>query len=254
MKTEPIFVDSIRMGDGRRQVDPAAVDCLAESMDKLGLLQPISVYSPDDHTVILVTGAHRVAAAKKLGWEMIDAFLVEGTEIDREMQEIAENLHRNDLTALERSDQIARWAELTAAKAVQLEHPSGGHQPHEKGVSKVARDLGLDRADVIRSVKVASLSKEAKDAARGTNVENNRSALLDAASKPTVAEQVAEVHRRIIAPGAKVIKLADEPLNDLEAAEKQVAALMSAWNKAGKAAREEFLLRIEQPVMDRQYA
>jgi hypothetical protein len=47
------------------------------------------------------------------------------------------------------------------------------------------------------------------------------------------------------------IKLADAPLNDDAAREKQVAALVSAWNRATAEAREEFLARIEQPVFDR---
>jgi hypothetical protein len=68
---------------------------------------------------------------------------------------------------LERDTQIGRWAELMAAKVAQVEPPSGGAQPAEKGVRKVAADLGLDRADVQRTVKVASLSDEAKQRAAG---------------------------------------------------------------------------------------
>jgi hypothetical protein len=56
---------------------------------------------------------------------------------------------------------------LTAAKGLQSAIPvAGGKQPHEKGVKKVARDLGLETTDVHRAVKVAALSEEAKQAAR----------------------------------------------------------------------------------------
>jgi hypothetical protein len=131
--------------------------------------------------------------------------------------------------------------------------PKGlGHRP-EGGISKAARDLGIEETDAKRSVKVASLSDEAKKAARETGLDNNRSALLDAAGKPTVAEQVAEIHRRHTS-GAKVIKIADEPLDGPEAVEKQVAALMTAWNKAGPEARDQFLVRIDQPIMDKRFA
>jgi hypothetical protein len=37
---------------------------------------------------------------------------------------------------------------------------------------------------------------------------------------------------------------------DEEACENQVAALMSAWNKASAEARQEFLDRIDTPIMD----
>ena len=39
-------------------------------------------------------------------------------------------------------------------------------------------------------------------------------------------------------------KLADEPLDDVLVAERQVARLMDAWNAAGAEARQEFLLRV----------
>jgi hypothetical protein len=92
-----------------------------------------------------VTGLHRLEAAKRLGRDEIDAVFVTGNEIDRELQEIAENLHRSELTVLERDTQIGRWAELTAAKVGQVAPPSGGAQRAGKGVRKVARELNLER-------------------------------------------------------------------------------------------------------------
>jgi ParB family chromosome partitioning protein len=89
------------------------------------------------------------------------------------LQEIAENLHRFELTVLERDTQIGRWAELTAVKASQVETPLGGTQPSEKGVRKVANDLGLDKSDVLRAVKVASISPEAKQAARDAGLDRS---------------------------------------------------------------------------------
>jgi hypothetical protein len=39
----------------------------------------------------------------------------------------------------------------------------------------------------------------------------------------------------------------------MESTEKQVASLMAAWNKAGPEARQEFLGRIDKPVMDERF-
>ncbi|MDI9850053.1 hypothetical protein QM467_18620 [Rhodoblastus sp. 17X3] len=58
---------------------------------------------------------------------------------------------------LERDEQIAEWARL----AEKVAQPLGGKQPAEKGISKAARDLGLDRDDARRAVKVDSLTPEA---------------------------------------------------------------------------------------------
>lgn len=252
MRTEPILVENIIVGRRHRSISDDAVARLAESMKTIGLMTPITVHSPSDDSVWLVAGHHRLAAAKLLGWEEIDAFVVDASEIDLEMREIAENLHRSELTALERDEQIGRWAELLAARAVQVGPPPTG--PSDKGIRKVARDLGIARADAIRAVKVASLSEEAKEAARSANLDDNRSALLAAASEDTPEKQVAKISELAAAKIARPQRIADDPLNDPEATERQVVALMSAWNKAGPEAREQFMSRIERPVMDIRYA
>lgn len=248
----PITIDEIDIADTRRQVNPAAVKRLADSIEQVGLRHPITVRERGDR-YLLVAGRHRIEAFKKLGREHIPATIVKMTNDDARLWEIAENLHRSDLTKLERDEQLAEWIKITerlsTSQSGSLRADGRGGRP--SGIETAAKELGIHRHDAHRAVQVASLSEEAKEAARDAGLDDNRSALLEAASKPTVAEQVAAIHQRHT---AKIIKLADDPLNDVEAAEKQVAALMSAWNKAGKAAREEFLLRIDRPVMDRQFA
>lgn len=247
----PITISDIDIPESRREVNSAAVKRLADSIDKIGLRHPITVREKGDR-YILVAGRHRIEAYKKMDIEHIPATIVKMTNDDARLWEIAENLHRAELTKLERDDNIAEWIKITERQSNSQSGRMDGRGGRQPGVEAAARELGVERHDAHRAVKVASLSDEAKDAARETGLDDNRSALLEAASKPTVAEQVAEIHRRHTA-GAKVIKIADDPLNDAEAAEKQVAALMSAWNKAGHVAREEFLCRIDRPLMDARY-
>lgn len=247
----PLALDEIEIADGRREINAAAVKRLADSIEQVGLRHPITVRRRGDGYV-LIAGRHRIEAFRKLGREHIPALIVSMTNDQARLWEIAENLHRADLTKLERDNNIAEWIKITERVSAQVAQKPREGRP-EGGLSAAARELGVDRDDARRAVQVASLSDEAKDAARETGLDNNRSALLDAASKGTVAEQVAEIHRRHT-DGPKIVKLADEPLNDAEAAEKQVVALMSAWNKAGSVAREEFLNRIDRPVMDKRWA
>jgi hypothetical protein len=190
-----IDISSIVVQDRLRPIDRQAVERLAESMRCLGQLQPIAVYRRDGSEV-LVSGAHRLEAAKLLGWEHIDAIRIDSDRDrdDLEMIQIAENLHRSDLTALERSNQIARWAELTAAKARQVDEPlPGGKQPGEKGQAKAARELGISEPDMRRAVKVASISPEAQQAARDAGLDNNRSVLLAVAKESTPETQLRQV-------------------------------------------------------------
>lgn len=114
---------------GSRPSLPETVNALAESMRESGLINPITVRpSPVyDGTIMVqghrvVAGNHRVAAARALGWEEIDAFVVSDDDrLAAELIEIDENLCRAELTAAQRAAAIKRRKEVWG----QL-HPEGG--------------------------------------------------------------------------------------------------------------------------------
>jgi ParB-like chromosome segregation protein Spo0J len=174
-----------QFADRLRPINQAAVERLAGSMLRVGLLQPISVYRPDHGSPVLVTGAHRLV----LGWKSIDAVFVDGDEIELELHELAENLHRAELT-----QQVARWIELKSAKQVsrQVDAKAQVDRP-EGGTRAAAREIGVSDPDASRVLKVASISEEAAQAARDAYLADNRSALLDAANESTPAAKVAKV-------------------------------------------------------------
>jgi ParB family chromosome partitioning protein len=186
----PVQTRFITVPANRREIEAKSVEALAESMAKIGLLTPITIRANRDGELVLVAGGHRLAAALKLGWKEIDCIEFDGDEIDAELWEIAENLHRADLTVLQRSEQIARWLDLVEIKGAQVGHP-GGEQPLDKGISKLARQTGKSRQDIQRKRKIGGLADKAKDAARANGLDNNQSVLEGAASKPDEASQVA---------------------------------------------------------------
>lgn len=186
-------IDVIEAHGRLRKTKDEAVDAIAASMSSIGLRTPISVRYYDerpDHlppgetsdALVLLTGATRLAAAKSLGWEMIECFVYyDGDEIDARLWEIAENLHRAELTALERDEQVALWVKLNAEKVSrQVDAKPRGGRP-EGGTRAAAREIGISEPDARRAVKVASLTDEAKEAARDLGLDNNRTALLQAA-------------------------------------------------------------------------
>lgn len=242
MKIESVTIDTIDIGARHRAVNVDKVAELAESMAKVGLLQPITVNSPDTETINLVAGRHRLEAARKLGWEDIDAIFLEGDEVDCEMAEIAENLHRSELTVLERGEQIGRWVALAKQKEVLSQVGTKLEGRPESGNRKAARELNLPKNAVHRAVKIAGLSDEAKQVARETGQDDNQSALLQAAKAPIF--QQAEVLRNRIAPQQK-------DWEDVE--EEQKRRLMSAWNAASPAVKAWFKDEIDQPIMDRRF-
>lgn len=86
----------------------------------------------------------------------------------RRMWEISENLHRAELSALERDKLVAEWCQLVGKEVSGqvVQKPQGGRP--QGGVSEASRQLGLERKDVERAVKVASLTPEAQEKARIT--------------------------------------------------------------------------------------
>ena len=86
MEHREIHLNVLKIHDRLRDLDESKVENIAASMGEIGLQQPISVWVSKDGAIIeLVAGAHRVAAAKKLGWDKIDCIVVKMDELDRQL-------------------------------------------------------------------------------------------------------------------------------------------------------------------------
>lgn len=89
-----------------RRLRPEKVEQLAAPIAEEGLLQPVSVRR-DGQSYILVFGAHRLEAARRLGWSEIPAHVEDLDALTARLREIDENLARADLTALEEAQHLA---------------------------------------------------------------------------------------------------------------------------------------------------
>lgn len=224
MQQHNIRVEDIVIGERHRALADDACDRLAASMKEIGLRQPISVRIVDEMEVdgeltagvpVLVAGRHRLEAAKRLNWSHIDCVEVDDDAIGAELWEIAENLHRLDLTKEQRDEHIRRYAEL-------LE----------------------ERASLISTQNAAKLKTEAnpKGAGRPTGIPS-QIAKETGLSVDTV--------RRALNPTPILIKSALEPEMEEEAIIRECNAIVSAWNRARQAARDMALEQIDGPVFDR---
>lgn len=191
-EVDRLYVTDVIVATNRRNTDPDRVAQLAASMKALGLQTPISVWSGDNETVHLVVGRHRLEAAKLLGWEQIDGIFVEMTERQRRLWEISENLHRADLSALERAELEAEWMRLSAEEAevsrqvdakLPIGRPAGGRR-------EAARSIGMNEPAARRAEAVAKLEPEAKEEARSLHLDDNQSALLKASRHATKEDQI----------------------------------------------------------------
>jgi ParB-like nuclease domain len=188
-----VQVRAIEVDGKRRQLDLDKVRAIAASMDLVGLQTPITVQRRGKKKVRLVTGAHRLAAAKKLGWEAIPSIVLLRDKIETRMWQIVENLYRAELTALERAELTDELRQLVQQQKGGQVAPPGGHQPQDKGIKKTAKILGLKREEIRRSLVIAGISPRAKDRVRKLGLDDNQRALIKIAKQPTPNEQLRAV-------------------------------------------------------------
>jgi ParB/RepB/Spo0J family partition protein len=183
LAVEKIAVADVEVTGKHREFDPDKAKSLAASMAKIGLHTPVTVRRITkgfgQQVLTLVAGLVRLKAAKTLGWEYIDAFVMEGTATDARRWQLMENLYRGDLTALQRAEHVAELVQgvLKDAKEVQLA-PPGGQQPRDRGIKKAVKELGFTRDEIRRSLDIAGISEEAKTKAKELGLDHNQSALV----------------------------------------------------------------------------
>jgi hypothetical protein len=227
-----LFVNEIEVPEGRRDLDSAAVKKLAASIKEVGLQHPITVRVKDDK-YILVAGRHRLEAYRTLDEHSIPCIVSKWSKTDARLWEISENLHRAELTNMQRAEHIDEWRKLTAERALNSSTP-GGRQPQEAGIKKTAAELGVHVDTVRNAARIATISPEAKQAASDAGVTSVRE-LKAVAAAPTPEAQIAKVHE------LKLPKSDDEVVND------QYNALVGAWNRASPEARERFRDYLDAP-------
>jgi hypothetical protein len=116
------------------------------------------------------------------------------TNDDARLWEIAENLHRAELTKLERDEQIAEWIKITERRIIA--NCDSSKPGPKSAVNAASEELGVDKDDAHRAVQVSKLSEEAKEVARETKLDNVRSVLLDAAKSGDDVTYLRDEHAR----------------------------------------------------------
>lgn len=250
MEVIRIPLSDVRPNIEGRVINRKSVETLAESMNRIGLINPITVVPcvytargrADNPGWRVVAGGHRTEAARMLGWEAIDAFVLADCDDvkSQRMVEISENLHRAELSDVEKSKLIEEWRELTCDKVRQLGAPLGGGQPKEQGFRKTANELGLKEQEVRRAHKIANMAPEAQDAARDLGLDSNQSALLAAAKQNTPEAQIESLRQH----AERKMKFAPPPLNEFEAREAWTETGMKWWNRGSSEWRDYFWERI----------
>jgi ParB-like chromosome segregation protein Spo0J len=197
IKTGLIDVTKVKVRPGRRA--PTDIADLVRSIEQIGLLNPITI-TPEYQ---LIAGGRRLAAFKSLGRTEIRACMVDLSALGAELAEIDENLCRNELTVLERAEQMSRRKDIYEAIHPETRRGVAGGKARQGKVNEML-SFADDTASKTRSsartvqheVQIAEqISEEVKQVIRGTPVEDRKADLVKLAQIKDKAEQkrVAEV-------------------------------------------------------------
>lgn len=95
--------------------DPGNIDGLAATIAEHGLLQPLGVVEAGHGRYRVVYGNRRRAAAVKLGLERVPCVLLDAADPRTLIQQLTENIQRQDLNDLEKARAFARLREELVA-------------------------------------------------------------------------------------------------------------------------------------------
>lgn len=246
MKVKRIPVDHIHVVGSRRDVDPEIVTAIANSIKQVGLQNPITVAKRETlQGYRLIAGRHRLEAIKSLQMEHVECHVIEWQRRKRRLWEISENLHRADLSELERANQINEWRKLTKNQDGQLARP-GGRQPQDRGIKRTAKALRLSREKVRRSARIAELPDSVKAAAKKAGVQDNQRLLLELAKLPSEHDQLEKIaaikhsRQRTGGLGKRERKQIDGLRRALGACKK----FRRRWQKASEIVRKGFIKKL----------
>lgn len=159
----------------RRRFDITALNELAESIEQVGIITPISVrIAPGGYE--LICGERRLRAAKMVGLKKIPAVIVELSDKESAIVAITENLQRKDLTFFEEAESMHNLIEY-----------------HSLTQEMVAQKLGKSQAAVANKIRLLKLPESVRRVVTEGNLcERHARALL---RLPTEELQLAAVNR-----------------------------------------------------------
>lgn len=252
-----LVVVEIEVGliDCEDRIRPANEDTVAGlqvDIAERGLRSPIEVSEAKDGRYRLVAGLHRLTAVRNLGQEKIPAFVRSGCVDDLTLDELLENITRQDLSPLDQTLFAARLQAL-------LSKGKGGDRRSEdfQTVSgtvwseEAAKRTGWAASTIEKRARIGSrLAPETVAAIRGTSLAKSQKE-LEALSKfsPPIQENFVRVLTRAERPAQSVAaaqrELSGTPQpKDKSKADGDLQRLLDLWDRSSKATRDAFLEKI----------
>ncbi|MCW4589396.1 ParB N-terminal domain-containing protein [Gluconacetobacter entanii] len=200
MNTEMILIVDIDADDRLREIDREYAEFISTSMEDYGLRQPIEVRKVGKRYK-LITGGHRLVAAKLLDWVDIPAVVLKANDLEARLLEIDENLFRRELSPLDHSTFLAKRKEVYEALHPETKH--GGDRKSDQSdklgdliasfSEETAERMGISSRSIERAVaRYKNILPDVRQQIAGTWVANSGSQLDE------LAKQTPEMQRQVV--------------------------------------------------------
>lgn len=287
--TSALEITSVRGGLLRenptlaRSVNPERVKEIAQSIEEIGLLNPIivrprqaSISGQVGEGFEILAGVHRFRAMFQiLNWELIPVRIVSVDDLRARLITLDENLVREELGEVERAEALKERKDIYEALHPETKH--GGDRVSERAsrhrdnlidavprfTTDASNKTGRGERSIQRDIEVAEkISTSALALIKGTVLDTQR--YLHKLKHVPKEDQVRTVQRDLADPAnvqharksGKPVPPADPPLNDFEAYQQWLAEGVRWLNKGSAEWRSmaHDHLFCEVPVMDRKRA
>ena len=202
-ETAMVPIGDITWTKRHRAYNPKKAKELAESIERVGLINPITVLKVWEG-YRLIAGLHRLEACKMLGRSDIPTHPMEADELEAELVELDENLMHSGMTVLEQGEQLHRRNELLLAleQRATVGRPSLNTAPgavfrEPLTTQQFAEEVGISTRGLRGRVQIArDIPDDVKNIIRDTPLADSRDGLLELSRLKNDSEQqrrVAEV-------------------------------------------------------------
>lgn len=166
-------LNRIKVTTRLRGTDPQKVTDIAESVEGIGLLHPVTV-SQHGEWFHLLSGMHRLEAFRQLDRKTIPATIKDSDPLIEELIEVEENLMSARLSAIDEARFIVRWEEILTALGRRAKQ--GDNRWNRSGLTneELAKNRGMSKRTYQYTKSIANLHPEVQDLLSDTEFANNK--------------------------------------------------------------------------------
>jgi ParB family chromosome partitioning protein len=262
MTVNELPVDAIDDSNRLRPVSEAGVESLIASIGELGVMKdPIHVRKTKSGTFVLIAGGHRLEAARRLGWSVIEAKVwAEVTDDWARLMEIDDNLAGAEMNALDTAIFLAERKRVYEKLHPETKYTTGAELARKRWgnasdmvsfASATADKFGVSKRHIERLVAAGDkLATDEIDLLRGSDRPVTLKDLTEISKIGEDADRKAVVMRlssgkvKTAAEARRALASSDTSALPKDPVEEAFKDLFARWKRAPVAARRRLVSEI----------